>query len=201
MIFTVVVMELESYSIHRLSHRVPCLWRLHAVHHSDTDFDLTTAYRSHPLEGVFLFIVRGTVIVLLGAPVYAIVIYEAARVAQDLFGHSNVRIPSRVESWLRYVIVTPDFHRLHHSSNSFFTDSNYSATFPWFDYLFGSVSNKPYAEHVDLEIGLEYFRSSRDTRIDQLLLMPFRNFRQLERRPERERFIPDRSDSKHYLTS
>ena len=175
-IITVVVLELAVYIYHRLMHRVPWLWRLHAVHHSDTGFDLTLAYRNHPLAAIFLLGIRLPVIVLLGPPVYAIVIYEVARVAQDLFSHSNVRIPERVENWLRYVIVTPDFHRLHHSSTRRFTDSNFSSTFPWFDYLFGTVSNKPYAEHEDLEVGLEYFRSPRDTRLDRLLLMPFRKF-------------------------
>ena len=175
-IITLLVLDFSNYVYHRLLHRTPLLWRLHAVHHSDTEFDLTTTYRNHPLVAIFLISVRMPVIVLLGAPVYVIIIYGLYNIASDLFSHSNVKIPERVDRLLRYFIVTPDFHRAHHSSTKCFTDSNFATMFPLFDHLFGTASDKPYAEHEELEIGLEYLRSPRDTRLDQLLLMPFKNF-------------------------
>jgi sterol desaturase/sphingolipid hydroxylase (fatty acid hydroxylase superfamily) len=116
------------------------------------------------------------VIILLGAPLYAVVVYEIINIAIDLFSHSNVRVPERIEKRLHTFIVTPDYHRVHHSSNRRFTDSNFVSMFPLFDRLFGTANDKPYNEHEDLEVGLEYLRSPRDTHIDQLLLMPFRKF-------------------------
>lgn len=171
-----LVLEFADFLLHLAMHKVPWLWRVHAIHHSDTDFDLTLAYRNHPLAAIFLLMMRLPVIVLLGAPVSVVIVYESMRVAHDLFSHSNIRIPEQIERRLRCLIVTPDYHRLHHSSDRRFTDSNFSSTFSVFDYLFGTVSNKPYAEHESLEVGLEYFRSPRDTRLDRLLLMPFRRF-------------------------
>jgi sterol desaturase/sphingolipid hydroxylase (fatty acid hydroxylase superfamily) len=175
-VITFLVMDFSTYVYHRLLHGVPLLWQLHAVHHSDTEFDLTTTYRNHPFVAIFLQIARLPVIVIMGAPLYAIAIYELANIAFDLFSHSNVRIPERLENRLRHAIVTPDFHRTHHSSTRRFTNSNFSGMFPVFDHLFGTASYKPYKEHEKLEVGLEYLRSPRDTRLDQLLMMPFRKF-------------------------
>lgn len=178
LIVTILVMDFTNYVYHRVFHKVPLLWRLHAIHHSDTEFDLTTTYRNHPFVAILLLVARLPVIICLGAPVYAIVIYEIVNTAIELFAHSNVRIPERFEQRLRYFIVTPDFHRTHHSSNRHFTDSNFAGIFPVFDFLFGTARHKPYIEHEKLKVGLEYFRSPRDSRLDQLLLMPFRKFDQ-----------------------
>tara|TARA_R110002110_G_scaffold303525_2_gene517637 strand:- start:4528 stop:5385 length:858 start_codon:yes stop_codon:yes gene_type:complete len=169
-----VVLGLADYINHRLLHAVPFLWRLHAVHHSDTDFDLTTTYRNHPGAGILLLTLRLPVIAALGAPVSALVAYEAVRVAQDLWSHSNIRLPEKLERYLRFVIVTPDFHRIHHCSDQLYTDSNFSSTVPWFDYLFGTYRNRSYESHETMEIGLERFRDPVDSRLDQLLLMPLR---------------------------
>jgi len=173
-LITFVVLELTGYIYHRLLHAIPWLWRLHAVHHSDTGFDFSLAYRNHPLAAIVLVSARMPVIVLLGAPMEYIFVYEILRIVQDLLSHSNVRIPPSVEKYLRYLIVTPDFHRLHHSSDRKFTDSNFGSMFPWFDYLFGSATNKTFEAQRDMQVGLEYFRERRDMRLDQLLLMPFR---------------------------
>jgi sterol desaturase/sphingolipid hydroxylase (fatty acid hydroxylase superfamily) len=169
-----LVLGLEDYVTHRLMHAVPVLWRVHAVHHSDTEFDLTTTYRNHPVAAVILLLLRLPVIVALGAPVSVIVAYEAMRIAQNLFSHSNIRLPEVVDRYLRLVLVTPDFHRTHHCSERVFTDSNFSSILPWFDYLLGSYRQRPFDSHGAMQIGLEQFRDTRDTRLDKLLAMPLR---------------------------
>ncbi len=173
-IILTLVLGLVDYVNHRLLHTVPILWSLHAVHHSDTHFDVTTTYRNHPGAAAFLMLVRLPFIVALGAPVSALIAYEAFRMAQDLWSHSNTRLPDRVERILRYIIVTPDFHRIHHCSDRRYTDSNFSSTFPWFDYLFGTYQDRPAQEHLSMEIGLEKYREQKDSRLDSMLLMPVR---------------------------
>jgi len=169
-----LVLGLEDYVTLRLMHAVPFLWRLHAVHHSDTEFDLTTTYRNHPLAALILLLLRLPVIAALGAPVSVLMAYEALRIVQNLYSHSNTRLPESLERYLRLVLVTPDFHRTHHRSTRAFTDSNFSAILPWFDYLFGSYRRCPFDSHAAMEIGLEHFREARDARLDKLLLMPLR---------------------------
>lgn len=174
----VLVLGLEDYVTHRLMHAVPLLWRVHAVHHSDTEFDLTTTYRNHPLAALILMLLRLPVIAALGAPVSVLMAYEALRIAQNFFSHSNIRLPEAVDRYLRLVLVTPDYHRIHHSSQREFTDSNFAAILPWFDYIFGSYRQRPFDSHAGMDIGLEHFRAETDTRLDNLLLMPLRVPRQ-----------------------
>lgn len=174
---TLLVMELMAYLLHRLAHRVPLVWRLHAMHHSDIEVDFTTTYRHHPLENVIMLVISTPVVIALGAPVAAMVLYQVLRVSVNILSHSNILIPEGFERWLRYLIVTPDFHHLHHCSDRRFTDSNYSAAVPWFDFLFGTTTCKPYAAYADMELGLERFRDPIDSRIDQVLLTPFRGRR------------------------
>lgn len=176
-VVTLLVMELLAYVLHQVAHRVPLLWRLHAMHHSDAEVDFTTTYRHHPLENVVMLTLGAPLILLLGAPGAAMVLYQALRVSVNVLSHSNIRVPEGIERWLRYLIVTPDFHHLHHSSDRRFTDSNYSAAVPWFDYLFGTATRKPYPEYSTMELGLERFRAPLDSRVDQVLLMPFRGWR------------------------
>jgi len=171
---TVVNFELLAYVLHRLLHRVSWLWRLHVVHHSDTELDFSTTYRSHPLEVAFVTSATIPVIALLGPSVAVVVAYQMFRVSVNILAHSNIYLPESVDRALRYFIVTPDFHRCHHSPDRKFTDSNYGAFLPLFDYLFGTATRKPFTEHRVMPIGLEYFRDSADSRLDRLLLMPFR---------------------------
>ncbi|MFK7829319.1 MAG: sterol desaturase family protein [Congregibacter sp.] len=173
-LLVLLLLGLADYLYHRLLHAVPFLWRFHAVHHSDTDFDVTTTYRNHPLAAIILLGFRLPVIAALGAPVSALIFYELIRVTQDLWSHSNIKLPERVDKYLRYIAVTPDFHRIHHCSDRQYTDSNFSSTVPWFDYLFGTYRNRPYDTHPTMEIGIERFRELEESRLDQLLLMPLR---------------------------
>lgn len=171
-----LVLGFGDYVTHRLMHAVPMLWRLHAVHHSDTEFDVTTTYRNHPFAALTLLFLRLPFIVVLGAPVELLLVYEMIRVALDLWSHSNMRLPLVLERYLRWIVVTPDFHRIHHCSDRQYTDSNFSSTVPWFDYVFGSYRQRDIKQHATMEIGIENFRSHTDSRLDRLLLLPFRSF-------------------------
>ncbi len=173
LILTALSFELLTYVLHRLLHEIPMLWRIHRVHHSDTEVDFSTTYRSHPLEVLFVASATIPLIALLGPPVVVVVLYQIPRVIVNILAHSNVYLPESIDRWLKYLIVTPDFHRCHHSSERRFTNSNYGAFLPLFDYLFRSATGKPFNEHPDMSLGLEYFREPRDSRIDKLLLMPF----------------------------
>lgn len=169
-----LVFELAAYTIHRVFHEVPWLWRIHAVHHNDTEVDFSTSYRHHPIEVVVSSGFMASVAALLGAPIEAVAVREIARAVVHGLAHGNVYVPPRMESIMRYIVVTPDFHRLHHCSDQQFTDSNYSTVFPLYDYLLGTASSKPFEEQRTMELGLEYYRDRRDSRLDQLLLLPFR---------------------------
>ena len=177
LILTLVTLELLAYILHRIFHRVPALWRLHAVHHCDTGVDFSTAFRHHPIEVVIVMAVNALAIVALGPPVAAVVLHQALAITVNMASHGNVALPEGFERWLRYVVVTPDFHRLHHCSDRRFTDSNYSIALPWFDYLLGTATGRPFAEQRTMELGLEDYRTPADSRVDRLLLMPFRRRR------------------------
>jgi len=172
-IIVTVLLEFFGYVLHRAFHRVPWLWRLHAVHHSDTELDFTSTFRGHPLEIMVLLLVTGPLFLILNLPAGALVLYLMARTIILTFAHSNIYLPPAVDRILSRLIVTPDYHRLHHSSNQDFTDSNYAIAFPWFDHLFGSRTYQEFEAHEHMEIGLSYFRDPVDSRIDRLLLSPF----------------------------
>ncbi|MFT6288867.1 MAG: sterol desaturase/sphingolipid hydroxylase (fatty acid hydroxylase superfamily) [Halieaceae bacterium] len=171
-VIIVVLVEFAQYWIHRVFHRVSGLWRMHAVHHTDTTFDVTTSHRHHIAEVVIGTLVLLPVFLLFGAPTLMLVLYQLLRVLLVLFNHSNIYVPAAVDRVLRKVIVTPDFHRLHHSLDLQFTNSNYGTVVPWFDYLFGTARSVPFEDAGIMPVGLEYLRKSRDSRPDRLLLLP-----------------------------
>ena len=173
LLLAILVFEFIAYWFHRALHTVPWLWRIHAVHHSDTELDVTTTYRNHPLELLVNAPLTIPIILLLGFPVAVVVAYQLIKTSVSVVAHSNIRLPSATDRFLRYLIVTPDYHRLHHCSERRFTDSNFCAAVPLFDYLFGTARTRPYADHATMELGLSYFRTPRDSRLDSLLLMPF----------------------------
>jgi sterol desaturase/sphingolipid hydroxylase (fatty acid hydroxylase superfamily) len=172
-LLAVFTFELISYWFHRALHAFPILWRLHAVHHSDTEVDFTTAYRNHPLELYVNAPLTIPIVLLLGFPVEVVTAYQLLKTSISVFAHSNVRLPARLDRALRFVLVTPDFHRLHHCSERIYTDSNFGAAFTFYDYVFGTAQSRSYHEQETMELGLEYFRDPVDSRLDRLLLMPF----------------------------
>ncbi|MDZ7622574.1 MAG: sterol desaturase family protein [Candidatus Competibacteraceae bacterium] len=174
-IASLLLLDLAIYAQHVVFHRVPWLWRLHRMHHTDLDFDVTTALRFHPLEIVLSMLIKLAVVVALGAPAVAVMLFEVILNATAMFNHGNVRLPLSLDRWLRWVVVTPDMHRVHHSVRVEETDSNFGFNLPWWDRLFGTYRDQPRAGHTGMTIGLEYFRDRRATALPQLLLQPFLN--------------------------
>ena len=166
-------MEFTQYAWHWLSHKVPILWRVHRVHHSDLEVDTTTAVRHHPFEELLGAIATTPMILLLGPEPILVLGWSVLSLVADGFNHGNIRLPFQ-ESWLRKLIVTPRFHCVHHSADQAFTDSNYSKVVPWFDYLFGTARMWTLEEEAKRRLGLERFRDSREQHFVALLLEPFR---------------------------
>ena len=158
---SVLVMDFTIYLQHVMVHAVPLLWRLHRVHHADLDFDVTTGARFHPLEIILSMLIKFAVILLLGPPLVAVVIFEVILNATSMFNHSNVRLPRPVDTLLRLVVVTPDMHRVHHSVEDDETNSNFGFNLPWWDRLFGTYRDQPRAGHTDMTIGIRTFREAR----------------------------------------
>lgn len=171
-----------SYWVHRAFHHYHWLWPVHAVHHSDTDVDVSTSYRHHPLEPIVTLVGTAPLILVLGVSMEAVFYYRLFAVAANVFSHSNVAIPRAVEEHLRKVLLTPDYHRVHHCSDPLYTNSNYGSLVPWFDYLFGTAKWRAADEQAQMELGLEYFREPGESRVDQQLLQPLRLWRGLHKR-------------------
>ena len=171
---SVVVLDLAIYLQHVLFHAVPALWRLHRMHHADLEFDVSTGLRFHPIEIVLSMLIKFAVVAALGAPALAVLIFEVLLNATSMFNHGNVRIPLGLDRILRWVVVTPDMHRVHHSILSRETNSNFGFNLPWWDRLFGTYRAQPAAGHDGMTIGIEQFRDPRELGLDRMLLQPFR---------------------------
>ena len=170
----VVLLDLAIYLQHVVFHAVPVFWRLHRMHHADQDFDVTTAARFHPIEILLSMGLKFIVVVALGAPALAVLIFEVVLNGMAMFNHGNVRLPAGLDRALRMLFVTPDMHRVHHSVTPRETNSNFGFNLSVWDRLFGTYRAQPAAGHADMTIGLERFRTPRDQRLDQMLLQPFR---------------------------
>lgn len=169
-----LLLDLWKYAEHRLYHWISLLWRIHMVHHSDVDADFTTTERHHPLEVLVGFAGTVSVIYLFGIPPVAVAVYILLATAVALFAHANIRVPERVDRWLRLVIVTPAVHAVHHSAARRETDSNFGMLLTVWDRAFGSWHAPTAADDAARVIGLEYFRDARSGRFDQVLCLPFR---------------------------
>jgi sterol desaturase/sphingolipid hydroxylase (fatty acid hydroxylase superfamily) len=174
--FVVAFLALDAarYGMHMLLHRAPWLWRLHRVHHSDADYDCTTALRFHPLEALVTVGAQLALITLLGAPPLAVLASEVAVAALSLFSHANLRLGPRVDAALRRILVTPDMHRVHHSTLRAESNANYGTVLAWWDRLFGTYRSQPSAGHDAMAIGLPDVRDERVGRLRWLLASPFR---------------------------
>jgi len=171
---SVVLLDLAIYLQHVMFHAVPALWRVHRMHHADLDFDVTTGARFHPIEIVLSMLIKFGVVVALGAPALAVLIFEVLLNATSMFNHGNARIPARLDRYLRWFVVTPDMHRVHHSIVVNETNSNFGFNLPWWDRLLGTYRDQPAAGHEGMTIGIEQFREGRELRLDRMLLQPFR---------------------------
>ena len=171
----VVLLDLAIYLQHVLFHAVPALWRLHRMHHADLEFDVTTGTRFHPIEILLSMGIKLGVVAALGVPAVAVLIFEVLLNATSMFNHANVRIPKHVDRLLRWLVVTPDMHRVHHSIVRRETNSNFGFNLPWWDRLFGTYRDQPAAGHEGMTIGIEQFRDARELRLDRMLVQPFRD--------------------------
>jgi len=171
---SVILLDLAIYFQHVLFHAVPALWRLHRMHHADLDIDVSTGLRFHPIEILLSMVVKLAVVLALGASALAVLLFEVLLNATSMFNHSNVRMQEGFDGVLRWFIVTPDMHRVHHSILAGETNSNFGFNLPWWDRLFGTYRAQPAAGHEAMTIGIEQFRDPRELGLDRMLLQPFR---------------------------
>ena len=174
-IASVILLDLAIYLQHVMFHAVPALWRLHRMHHADLEFDTTTGVRFHPVEIVLSMLLKLAAVAALAAPPVAVLVFEVLLNASSLFNHGNVRIPAGLDRVLRWLVVTPDMHRVHHSVVPRETNSNFGFNLPWWDRLFGTYRARPAAGHDAMTIGIEQFRDPRELRLDRMLLQPWRD--------------------------
>ena len=158
---TLAVRSLAGYAVHVLMHKAPLLWGVHRVHHLDVHLDVSTSLRSHPAELVISLIVIVPVAIALGPTPWVLIIYEVMDAMVSAFSHANLRIPERCDQALRWVMVTPNMHRVHHSSYQRDTDSNYGTVFTIWDRVFGTYCRVPTFGADGMQIGLAEIRDER----------------------------------------
>jgi len=173
-VISIVLLDLAIYGQHRASHQWKWLWRLHKVHHTDLDFDVTTAIRFHPIEIFISMAYKVVCILIIGVNPVAVVVFEIILSSCALFNHSNIRIPLVIDKVIRLFLVTPDMHRVHHSVIQTETDSNYGFSISIWDRLFNSYIDQPQQGHIEMKIGLTQYQHIKDVNIPKLLLMPFK---------------------------
>jgi sterol desaturase/sphingolipid hydroxylase (fatty acid hydroxylase superfamily) len=171
---TLVILDLTMYLQHVLVHAVPVLWRLHRVHHADLDMDVTTGARFHPLEVILSMGIKLGVIVVLGAPAGAVIVFEVLLNGLAMFNHANVEVPLAVDRVLRWFVVTPDMHRVHHSIEADEANTNFGFNLPWWDRLFATYRAEPRGGHERMTLGIAGYRElSQCDRLWGMLVMPF----------------------------
>ncbi|OGP93000.1 MAG: fatty acid hydroxylase [Deltaproteobacteria bacterium RBG_16_47_11] len=172
-ILGVLILDLTIYLQHVIFHSAPLLWRLHMVHHSDMDIDVTTGVRFHPIEILLSMGIKMVVVVLMSAPAAAVLIFEVILNGTSMFNHGNVRYSQQIDSFLRLIVVTPEMHRVHHSTIRWETNSNLGFSFPWWDRLFGTYRPQPAKGHLEMTIGLDQFKEPRKLTFLWLIALPF----------------------------
>jgi sterol desaturase/sphingolipid hydroxylase (fatty acid hydroxylase superfamily) len=171
---SVVALDLAIYLQHVMFHAVPALWRLHRMHHADLDFDVTTGARFHPIEILLSMLVKMAVIVVIGPPAVAVMIFEVLLNATAMFNHANVRLPPAADRLLRLLVVTPDMHRVHHSVEEHETNSNFGFNLSLWDRLFRTYKAQPDAGHERMTIGIRGYRAPKlVSDLPGMLVLPF----------------------------
>ena len=187
----VIALDCGIWLQHGVVLALPALWRLHRVHHADLDYDLTTGARFHPIEVVLSMLIKFATITVLGPPVLAVAIFEVLLSAAAMFNHGNIRLSETLDRMLRWVIVTPDMHRVHHSVEDDETNSNFGFNLPWWDRLFGTYLDQPRAGHEGMTIGIRGHADPHEVaRLDGMLLLPFKSESEgyaINRRPWNEK--------------
>ncbi len=174
-LLSILLLDWLIYWQHRAFHRIPLLWRLHRMHHSDQDIDVTTGTRFHPIEIIISMLVKIAAIGLLGIPVEAVILFEVFLNVSAMFNHSNLFIPTWLDRYIRVLLVTPDFHRVHHSVHISEMHNNYGFFLSIWDRISKTYLVKPIDGHKEMKIGLGFFRKEKEQRLDKMLTQPFRN--------------------------
>jgi len=174
LLLAVVTLDMLIYWQHRFSHSIPMLWRFHRLHHADTMIDVTTGARFHPVEILFSLALKLLAIFLLGPSAWAVIIFEVLLNATAMFNHSNINLPLKLDSLIRKLFVTPDMHRVHHSVFAREYNQNFGFNLAVWDYLFNSYTAQPQGGHLQMQIGLPYFRADTEAGLIAMLRQPFR---------------------------
>ena len=169
----ILFLDFVIYLQHAMFHFIPVFWRLHRVHHTDLDFDVTTGIRFHPVEILLSMGIKMGAVAFFGVSAIAVVIFEVLLNATSMFNHGNVRFPAYIDRWLRLLVVTPEMHRVHHSVLIKEFNSNFGFNLSWWDRLLGTYRNQPEAGHEGMTIGLGQFRNADSLTLPRLLILPF----------------------------
>jgi len=172
-ILSVILLDCAIYLQHVMFHAIPAFWRLHRMHHTDMDFDVTTGARFHPIEIVLSMLIKFAVIITLGTPALAVLIFEILLNGTAMFNHSNIKLPEKIDALLRKIIVTPDMHRVHHSIIAHEANSNFGFNLSIWDQLFGTYIAQPQTGHTDMKIGIEQFQDKKFLTLPWMLIQPF----------------------------
>ncbi|MCB0379184.1 MAG: sterol desaturase family protein [Bdellovibrionales bacterium] len=173
-IVVVLFLDFVIYWQHRLFHQIPWLWRLHRVHHTDTEFDPSTALRFHFVEAILSYVVKAVALLIVGGPMLGVIVFEIILNFSAMFNHSNWRVFAGLDQWLRKLIVTPDFHRIHHSIYPKETNSNYGFFMSVWDYIFRSYVSEPRDGQETMSIGLKEFREDSEQNCLSLWVQPLK---------------------------
>ena len=185
-VMTIAILDMLHYWIHRSYHRIPWLWRLHKVHHSDPDYDVSTALRFHPVESALSAAIQLGAIALLAPPVVAVLIGESMNVIINLSDHANASLPEGVDKALRFVFITPDIHCIHHSEDIRDQQLNMGVMFSWWDRLFGTYTPAASSGKAIFKTGLEGMENADTRSLSFMLAEPFVHMKQegQEMRPD-----------------
>jgi sterol desaturase/sphingolipid hydroxylase (fatty acid hydroxylase superfamily) len=172
-ILSIIFLDFIIYLQHVMFHAVPTLWRLHMMHHADLDYDLTTGVRFHPIEILISMGIKFSAIVVLGAPALALILFEIILNGTAMFNHGNFYLPLGMDHVLRWLVVTPDMHRVHHSVFPGETNKNFGFNLPWWDRIMGTYKAQPRLGHEGMTIGLNQFRDPSRLTLLWMLILPF----------------------------
>ena len=168
-----LIFDLTIYWQHRLFHRFNILWRLHRVHHTDLDYDVSTGIRFHPFSILLSVLIKLCLIIVMGPAAVAVLVSEILLNTTSMFNHSNIKLPPKFDAALRYILVTPDMHRVHHSTLEAEHNTNFGFNFPWWDRLFGSYLAQPSKGHDEMKIGIQAYDEDKAIGLRALLVQPF----------------------------
>ena len=168
-----LLLDFSIYIQHVLSHKIPILWQIHKVHHSDRELDTSTAVRFHPLEIYISMLYKSIVIIVLGPSAVLVLIFEIVLSSSAIFNHANLKLPAKIDRLLRKTIVTPDMHRLHHSVREFESSKNYGFNFSFWDRIFDTHLKVSDEYHKKMNLGLESHQSINTDRLIWSLWLPF----------------------------